>query len=526
MLAALFLLTIWSDASQPTYAPTETYLLLCGYVLFAAVITIATWNSWWRDARLSGFAHAVDILMFALLVLLTDGYTSPFFAFFMFILLSAAIRWDWDATALTAIFLTMVFLLVGLVATWSGVPFELSRFVVRTGQLVVLSIILIWFGARQSWTHGDIGEALSIGHSTLDESPHEAVLRATVDRFGAKSGFIVWREGERKWPAGLSLDADGMRLIDIPEELEQDLVLPGAILYDLDRGRALRIDSQRDLRHLELATAMPQFLINSKFLTTGIAFPITATSGEGLICLDDVPGLCLNHLDLADKVAEGIANHLQRHAVLKNAEERAESRSRLALARDLHDSVVQFIAGAAYRIEATKRSHMMGRNIQADLDELKQLMMQEQRELRAFITALRSGPMTAIAELGSDLAALAERLSRQWDIDCTIITSVGEQAIPTRLRLDANQIVRESVANAVRHAGAKTVGIDLSATSDSVTLEIVNDGTEFPRRQNMLELPLSLRERVEQAGGAIDIARGMGVTKLSFALPIDQGGAG
>jgi len=37
-----------------------------------------------------------------------------------------------------------------------------------------------------------------------------------------------------------------------------------------------------------------------------------------------------------------------------------------------------------------------------------------------------------------------------------------------------------------------------------------------------LEMPTSLKERVEKAGGAMDLARGMGVTKMSFALPIGE----
>ena len=52
--------------------------------------------------------------MFTLMVLLTHGYTSPFFTFFMFLLLSAAIRWGWKATALTAVLVTLLYLIVGL----------------------------------------------------------------------------------------------------------------------------------------------------------------------------------------------------------------------------------------------------------------------------------------------------------------------------------------------------------------------------------------------------------------------------
>ncbi len=78
------------------------------------------------------------------------------------------------------------------------------------------------------------------------------------------------------------------------------------------------------------------------------------------------------------------------------AADSAEARSRIVLARDLHDSVVQFLAGAAFRLEAMKRSEASGRKLEPELNELKQLMMQEQGELRAFITALRSGTRGAV----------------------------------------------------------------------------------------------------------------------------------
>jgi len=106
-LAALFLLAIFIDVSQPTKAPTIAYAALGGYAALAALLVALTWNDWWLDAKLAGTAHALDILWFTVLVYLTDGYTSPFFIFFVFLLLAAAIRWGWRETALTAILVTI-----------------------------------------------------------------------------------------------------------------------------------------------------------------------------------------------------------------------------------------------------------------------------------------------------------------------------------------------------------------------------------------------------------------------------------
>ncbi len=66
-----------------------------------------------------------------------------------------------------------------------------------------------------------------------------------------------------------------------------------------------------------------------------------------------------------------------------------------------------------------------------------------------------------------------------------------------------------------------TVG--LAAAADRLQLEIVNDGAEFPVRGERPEMPISMRERVEEAGGALEMARGMGVTKMSIWLPIGEG---
>ena len=41
-----------------------------------------------------------------------------------------------------------------------------------------------------------------------------------------------------------------------------------------------------------------------------------------------------------------------------------------------------------------------------------------------------------------------------------------------------------------------------------------------PARSERLDMPLSLKERVDEAGGTLEMARGMGVTKVSIALPI------
>jgi len=522
MLAVLFLVAIAVDISQPTHAPEATYALLTFYVAFAAAIVVATWSNWWLDARLAGPAHAVDIILFTLLVLLTEGFTSPFFAFFIFVLLSAAIRWGWHLTAATAILLTLLYLTIGMLVVTPSASFELERFVIRTGQLVILSLILIWFGANQWRARLYLRTEELPARPALDESPLETGLRAAMTVVHASVGVFVWREQGRSEFDGLAIRGSDLAEVHVPGLTIAHALAKTPFLYDLGKNRGLKRDAERNLSRFAARDVIASKAVAKLRLSEGLAIPVRSDWGEGELFLEAVPNLSTDHIDLAEQIGADIAAHIQRHALLRAAEESAEARSRLTLARDLHDSVVQFLAGAAFRIEAMKRSNASGRDFDAELNELKQLMLQEQRELRSFITSLRSGPLVAFNDLAKDLQALADRLSRQWDIQCSFSARPAEMVIPARLRLDAYQLMREAVANAVRHAKATSVTIELAAVSNMLQLEFVNDGADFPVRGERVEMPISLRERVEQAGGAMDMARGMGVTKVSISLPIAE----
>jgi signal transduction histidine kinase len=519
MLATLFVVAMWFDITQPAGPEPAIFALLGVYVVFALQLVVLTWNNWWRDAKLAGLSHAVDILVFTLLVVSTEGHASPYFTFFMFLLLSAAIRWGWRATTLTALLLTLLYLLAGIVVTGQTAGLELEQFIIRTGHLVILSLILIWFGVNQ-WRSGVyVRDTRIFAEPSIDESPLETSLRAAMDGLGALVGTLVWREqGGEHADAFIARNGDlavtrmnGDPLIDSGS---------GPFLYDLAKDRALARDPERNLRAFLARQLIPPETGARLQLSEGIAIPIRTGAGEGELFLEALPNLSTDHIELGNEVALDVVSHIERHALMLAVEDSAEARSRLALARDLHDSVVQFLAGAAFRIEALKRDQEAGRNLAPELNHLKELMLQEQGELRSFIAALRSAPKIGLDELAIDLRALSARLAMQWDVFCDFSAQTTDMVVPTRLQLDAQHLIREAVANAVRHAGAKSVTIRLRADADELTLDFINDGARYPKSPLTGDLPRSLSERVKLAGGALELTRGMGVTKISVALPI------
>jgi signal transduction histidine kinase len=519
MLAVLFLFAIWIDRSQPFKAPMGTYAVLSVYLGFSLLVLIFTWNDWWLDAKLAGAAHTFDIAIFALLVLSSEGYTSPYFTFFMFVLLAAAIRWGWRETALTAVLLTLLYLLAGLLV--AGAPAELGSqpFIIRTGHLVIFSLILIWFGVNQ-WRSGIYARGKDIfADPSIDESPLEAGLIAVTDSLKARRGVLVWREQQSDKADVFIAQDGGVDLARLTSQtLEQGWREP--FLYDVRKDRALTRDEKRNLRGYSASAIIRQEAAAALELQEGVAVPIRTGAGEGELFLERIPNLSIDHIDLAREVGADVAGQVERHALMMAVEESAEARSRLALARDLHDSVVQFLAGAAFRLEALKRDHAANRDLEPEINQLKLQVLQEQDELRSFIAALRSSSKVAADDLAQDLRMLSARLARQWDVSCDFTAETKDMVVPTRLQRDAQNLMREAVANAVRHAGAKSITIRLRTDVDQVMLDFINDGARYPKSPLSGDLPRSLSERVKLAGGAFDLTRGMGVTKISVSLPV------
>lgn len=122
MLASVFLLAICIDPSQPSAAPAQIYALLAVYIAVAAALAAVAASSWWWDHRLARPAHALDLLVFAAVVFATEGYTSPFFTFSLFIILSASIRWGGRQTVRSAITVNLFFYSPAWRPMYSGIP--------------------------------------------------------------------------------------------------------------------------------------------------------------------------------------------------------------------------------------------------------------------------------------------------------------------------------------------------------------------------------------------------------------------
>ncbi|HEY4070363.1 MAG TPA: ATP-binding protein [Sphingomicrobium sp.] len=516
MLALLFLLSIWLDRTQPPQGRAQIDTLLF-YVLFALALAAVTWSNWWLDARLAAPTHLFDMLIFTAIVFSTDAYNSPFFLFFLLPLLSAAIRWGWRETALTATILVLLYLAGGLIIAGS-LAFEMQRFIVRAGHLVILSAVLIWFGMHQQFTRLFFAFDELDRRLARDEDPLPQGLELTMEAVRARSGALLVGEAEQTRSVGVSIAEGRVRAVGIERPLMHDEL--SVVLFDLDKDHVLSSRKEGWYRFSSASSLLDCAALRELGANEGVICQVRTGGRRGWLVLWNVVDLSVDFLELGLELGRAAGAVLDHGALLSAIEENAAARTRLSLARDVHDSVVQFLAGAAFRVEAMMRGARSGRQVDSDLMELKRLLIEEQGEIRAFVAALRRDRELELAESVEELKSLARRLGEQWSVECRIEASNDDASIPIRLQLDVQQLLREAVANAVRHGGASRIEIDVGIAEDRLRLEVKDNGSGFGPKNGSPVEPWSLKERVDRAHGSLSLQSEPGCTNILITLPL------
>lgn len=533
LLAALFTLTIWQEPAEPlAFSPLAPFLLLA-FTAVSVLLMALTWNNWWLEARLAAPAHVLDLVVFTVVVTLTAGYASPFFGIFIFLVLSAAIRWGWRAALATTMLVLLLFFAAGLVAAnqSDAGTFQMQRFFVRGTNLVVLSLMIIWFGVNQYGMRPGRGRSSLTDDTESAEPPVRQSLDHAMRGLRAGRAVFAWSESEEPWLHVATLEDGRLR----EERLGPDAF--GALVADdlEDRSFLFDVNSSRLLvrgggRNLLRRRASVDVAFAARFgVGSGVVIPMRAEGYQGHIFATDIPGLCSDDVPIAERLGEEISSAFGRVALFAATQEAATTRTRLLLARDLHDSVVQFHAGLSLKLQGIKMAAQEGASVDRELDELQRQLAQEQRDLRALIGALREPSQSSRGvNLATRIATLCRRLERQWGIACETATTPRSIEVRPQLQHNVDQLIREAVANAVRHGSASRISVKATVAADHLHLDVQDDGDGFPTKgefgdAELREKPLgprSLQERVHNLGGKLMLATSEQGSRLAIALPL------
>jgi signal transduction histidine kinase len=200
----------------------------------------------------------------------------------------------------------------------------------------------------------------------------------------------------------------------------------------------------------------------------------------------------------------------------------ASDQERRRIASDLHDGVVQGLAGASYTLSAVaEKARASGATALADTASHTAVELRRWvRELRSLVVTI-TPPALHEQGLAASLSDLASTLEARG---VSVLVEV-----PAQLELDeateslVYRVAQEAVRNVVRHADATRVELRLRHRRDRLELEVADDGRGFDpagaRRRGSVGLEL-LRALVAEHDGTLTVGAATGGgTRLVMELP-------
>ncbi len=199
---------------------------------------------------------------------------------------------------------------------------------------------------------------------------------------------------------------------------------------------------------------------------------------------------------------------------------------RQRMARELHDTLAQGLAGLILQLEAAD-SHISSDHTQKAQTIIQQAMGRARTTLadaRRAIGDLRD--TQSPTDLAEDIRAEADRFTHDTGIPCTLDFCVPEK-LSNRTAENALRSISEGLINIARHADATQASVSMNCDDQHLEISINDNGVGFDPEESVGRSGhyglLGMRERARISGGSLviesDSSRG---TALILELPLSS----
>jgi signal transduction histidine kinase len=526
----------------PNYFPPYVVsLVFFVYLVYGLAVLALVWSpvNFGRGWDLA--VHLFDLLVFVLAASMVDVNTSPFFASFAFIVVSASLRWRGKGTVITVAAALVAYSAVALY----GLPFlpesafQANVFFIRIVYLVMMAVLLGNFGALQQRSHSEV-VGLASWPRRVSRDPREVVsevLFQSAKLVDAPRVVLIWEDPVESRVNIAWLAHDDLRWVQEPEGTYGTLVRPpyeraiiqasdasvdeGSVVALTDGGFRYRRD--RPLNEL----------LRARFNMTAVqAWPLNGELIQGRLFALDKERMRIDDLVIGELVARLAVSRLDSLYLIERLQDAAALETRVRVARDLHDSILQAHTGAALQLLVARRlldnDPVAGR---ARLEEVQRMLERGELDMRTFIRRLRpeeeKKTTAGHSTLGDRLEVLKKRIAREWDVK-VVLRAQGADLLPTGISEDVYRLAQEGALNAARHADPSVIKIDLTVEEDKLRLGIADDGQGFPLQgtydlaalNKINQGPLTLRERVAALRGDLMLRSNEAGTQILITLPL------
>ena len=195
--------------------------------------------------------------------------------------------------------------------------------------------------------------------------------------------------------------------------------------------------------------------------------------------INKVGGFTREDLRIISLFADQAAIVIDQTRLHHQVEQIAVMEERQRLARELHDSVTQALYSVNLYAEAARRALMAGKKevTLENLKELRQMTREALLDMRLLIFELHPSILEKeglVAALQSRLASVESRSGLKTEMHVE-----GQGRLPLTVEEELYRIAQEGLNNAVKHARARSVKIELKFTQAGVCLILSDDGTGF-----------------------------------------------
>jgi signal transduction histidine kinase len=238
------------------------------------------------------------------------------------------------------------------------------------------------------------------------------------------------------------------------------------------------------------------------------------SDGDGRLFLLDAsePAHRKTLLRKFERVLRRLLPTLARICELHEAKHRAAAHERARIGRELHDGVVQGLAGLDVELEVMRLGQTPDTSIRERLAGLQERLRTEISNVRALVQGARSVDVDA-ARLPAVLEELVDRFSRDARMEASFVSDISEVRLPPHVCSEIARIVQEALVNVRRHSGARRVIVTFSCHGADWKLTIEDDGRGFSvgRQQRsgaaprLVRPPSVIHERVHSLGGTVRV---------------------
>jgi len=557
LLALAGLIAITLDPTRPARFATLVSFVVSGFAIYSIALMVLLRVTDRIRPALSRAIHVFDLVIAVALTLLTEGTSSPFYTFFLFVLLTAAYRWGLRATLASAFVVLLVMSAEalaasqGLITSLNDGEFELNRFVIRSTWLLVLAVVVGYLAEQDRLRRAQSAIiARFLSRTQAERSLFSTLVVGADELFRVIGGrtvrLVAYDMNERRlfvWDAESRSSKDLPPIVQFSEvsstERPSYFFETPSDAWVVHRGGSEITTSSVDLMWLrDGVVARAPFtlpdgaLASMKFRSLAVVTVRIGNDWHFRMCITDPrranPGVLLSTLDvLGARVAPAVYNAFQAGRLRS----RAGAIERARVARELHDGVIQSLIGTEMRLDAVRRRAVdCGDRTAGELAAIQQMLRGEIVSIRELMQQLANVD-THPVQLVERLANVVDRFERESGIAAQFASEIDEVDLSPRACGELVRITQEALANVRRHSGARHAAVHMAAVDGHFTLTVDDDGCGLPfegrREHQELDLdgrgPRVIKERVRLIGGelAIESRPGEGM-RIEVMVPRGQ----